>query len=186
MSMRDRYVPFALAAVAFTATVAVLWHRQTENVSRPSPSHAAQKQQTAGAASAFQPLNAPTPAPQEPWASLRGLAPARVAPAESDASATNSQSTADEVGAELPVAMSFRHAPGRDGLEAGLANTAGQALDITATLLKPGTGEQQQVQFTVGTGAGHKIGPEDGWEMRSGDQITVHSPPFRDRVFPVP
>jgi cytoskeletal protein RodZ len=183
--MSDRFVPFVLAAVAFTATVAVLWNRQTENESQPSPSHAqARKQQISAISAAFQPVSTSTP--QEPKASLHAFTPTRVAPTESETPAVSAQSTADEVDAELPVSMNFRRAPGHEGLEGGIANLAGHALDITATLLAAGTGQQQQVQFTVAPGAGHRIGAADGWEMHSGDQITVHSPPFQDRVFAVP
>jgi len=185
MSVRDRYVPIGLAVVAFSVTVAVLWHRQTESPSQPSASHAVRKQPLEGV-SAFQPVNAPDTAPQQqPFASLRGLTPVRGAAPENEAPA-DTASTADEIDAELPVALSFRHAPGGNGLEAGLANMAGRALEITATLLKADTQEQQQLQFTVGRGTGHRMGAADGWELHSGDQITVQSPPFHDRVFPVP
>lgn len=184
MSVRDRYGPIALAAVAFTATVAVLWHRQTADA--PStPSHTQARAQSLAAISAFRPVNTASPAPQEQPGSLGNFAPTRVAsPAQSETPAVSTSPSEDDADGEVPVTMNFRHARGREAIEGGLANLAEHALEITATL-RAGTREQE-IEFTVDAGTGHRIGVDDGLEIHSGDQITVHSPPFRDRVFPVP
>ena len=189
MSMTDRYVPIALAIVAFVATVAVSWHRQTDSGPVQFPPPTQQPGQRSAGTPELRPLTFPRALPSEsqlppsrPFAVARGAAPEGAVPTSiSDVPADQPDSDT-----EVPVSISFRHSPGRPGIEAGLADLSGHALEVTASLLKPGTGQEQQLQFTAVPGAGRVVGATDGWDLQSGDQITVRSPLFHDRVFQVP
>jgi hypothetical protein len=189
MSTTDRYVPIALAAVAFVATVAISWHHQTASGPREFPPPTQQRSQRSAGAPELRAQTFPQASPRESqllrsqlFTPTRGAAPDAVVPAN----VSDTPSDQPDSDAEVPVSISFRHAPGRPGVEAGVADLSGHALEVTASLLDPRTGQEQQLQFTAVPGAGRVLGVADGWDLQSGDQITVRSPPFHDRVFQVP
>ncbi len=83
---------------------------------------------------------------------------------------------------DVPAAVLFKATPGQAGRVATLVNLSGQQLDISVITQSESTGPSS-AQVTLGPH--HARASRDaGLTVHPGDQITVRSPPYRDRVWP--
>jgi len=96
-------------------------------------------------------------------------------------------STASNAGAlELPVEMHFRNRADQGKIQGSILNNSGDELVIDAIVFSPSTKETGKFQLTVAPYSGKSFGLDDGLDMRPGDQITLKSSPYRDKVGRIP
>jgi hypothetical protein len=70
---------------------------------------------------------------------------------------------------------------------ATIRNLSDESMDIAVYVLTAAThSTSQQIHVNVGPNGEKRIGKEDGLEMRSGDRITLQSPPYPDSVTTLP
>jgi hypothetical protein len=94
---------------------------------------------------------------------------------------------ADETPAdEMPVELHFRHRPDLNKVQASLANSSENALVVDALVFDPRTNQSAKIQLDVAPYKAATFGIDDGLDIQSGDQITLRSTPYRDKVVAIP
>ncbi len=88
--------------------------------------------------------------------------------------------------AELPVEIHFRHRPDQARIQGSVVNASADELVIEAVVYSPGTRQTQTFQLLVAPHAGKPFGLDGELDMHSGDQITLKSSPYRDKVARIP
>jgi hypothetical protein len=135
--------------------------------------------------------HARTPSPTVPVQERRELgrpAPEATAPTLKPA-ASPSASTApegDPAADDLPVDIRFRQRPDLGRVQGSVINKSGTQLVIDAIIFDPKTKETSKVQLGVAPYSGKPFGVDDGLDMQSGDQITLRSAPYRDKLARIP
>lgn len=192
MKYSDRYsIPITMTA-SFVVTLGILlWQRKAVDMPPPAPPPA--------------PVQPPaparvtmSPAQIDPGSQVRAPAIPRVraAPAANDGAQQS-----NSAGADLPVILDMArttvsvreegpdgalHRVSKDVNDAVISNTSDQVLTITAIDANPSTEESTQTQFVLGPNGQKHLNIDDGLSLLAGDQLTLRSPPFRDRTQQMP
>jgi hypothetical protein len=80
------------------------------------------------------------------------------------------------------VELHFRNRPDQGKIEGSILNKSGVLLVIEATIFSPERGETARVQLSVPPYRAQSFGLTDGLTLRSGDQLTLKSSPYRDKA----
>jgi len=159
------------------------------------------------------PPPAPPPAPVQPPAPARvTMSPAQIDPGSqvrapaiprvrAAPAANDGAQQSNSAGADLPVILDMArttvsvreegpdgalHRVSKDVNDAVISNTSDQVLTITAIDANPSTEESTQTQFVLGPNGQKHLNIDDGLSLLAGDQLTLRSPPFRDRTQQMP
>jgi hypothetical protein len=92
----------------------------------------------------------------------------------------------DPAADDLPVDIRFRQRPDLGRVQGSVINKSNAQLVIDAIIFDPKTKETSKVQLGVAPYSGKPFGVDDGLDMQSGDQITLRSAPYRDKLARIP
>jgi hypothetical protein len=193
MKYSDRYaIPITMTA-SFAVTLGILlWQRKAVDMPPPAPMASALVEPPA-------PARMPMPAAEvEPRSQARApaISPVRAAPAANDGAQQS-----NSAGPDLPVTLDMARTTvwvreeGPDGAmrrvskdvnDAIISNQSDQVLTITAIDANPSTEESTQTEFVLGPNGQKHLNIDDGVGLLAGDQLTLRSPPFRDRTQQIP
>jgi hypothetical protein len=95
-------------------------------------------------------------------------------------------STVDSSADELPVELHFRNRPDKGKIQGSVFNHSDDELVIDASILSPRAGETATVQLSIAAHRAKPFGLTDELDLQSGDQITLRSAPYRDKVIVIP
>jgi hypothetical protein len=162
----------------FSASFGILWNqrKKAEPPARipeiPVIAGASPAAAIGAANRALTDLSAPTgdAAPQAPAATTSGAA------------STGIDSAPDE----MPVELHFRQRLDQGKIQGSVLNNSGTDLVIEAVILSASTKETGKFQIVVPPYGAIPFGLDDGLDMHSGDQITLRSPPYRDKAATIP
>jgi hypothetical protein len=196
MTRRDLTTSLALAAAAFALTCGIsYWNLRRGEA--PAPQRRVQN--LTREVVALTPVEmAPLPSPQ--LRSLRLGRPSRLAP---EAAAVAQSPAAAAVALEAPaitpapnggavkqvtpVPANVQIRKSAAGtLEVSLQNTSSESIEIGATLTDVRNNTRAELEFAAEPQSVRILGMSDGWKLESGDQVTVTSAPFGERVVKVP
>jgi hypothetical protein len=92
----------------------------------------------------------------------------------------------DSSAEELPVELHFRNRPDKGKIQGSVFNRSDDELVIDASILRSGAEETATVQLSIAAHRAKPFGLSDELDLRSGDQITLRSAPYRDKVIMIP
>ncbi|MGA2188626.1 MAG: hypothetical protein ABSH33_08850 [Steroidobacteraceae bacterium] len=117
----------------------------------------------------------------------------RSAPAHDAAPLTSAAATGAAPGTtivsgpvEMPVELHFRQRLDQGKVQGSVLNNSGTDLVIEAVVVSASTKETAKFQLVVPPYGAIPFGLDDGLDMHSGDQITLRSPPYRDKTAAIP
>jgi hypothetical protein len=176
--MVNRYWAVGLFAIVFTVTLLVgLWQRR---VSQMVPTAAP----VVGADMPSPPLILPrlTPSgeiPRVPDGTPSGTVPTavRVPPVINTGAAVSASAQ------PLPLSITPLPWHGHPGKRwVNIINASKDPLDLNVSLTSDVSGKSFQREITLSGGGDAVLGRDDGWEITTGDILTVSSPKFNDRI----
>jgi hypothetical protein len=86
----------------------------------------------------------------------------------------------------MPVTLSFRH-PARLGkIVARLYSNADESLPVQASIVSASEKRTVYAQLEVPANGQASLGDDTGYDLQTGDRITLKSPPYEPRVITVP
>jgi hypothetical protein len=184
MSLRSVAAGLSLVAI-FSVSFAIMW-REHDTAGSPSPSPEAQAiiaaDAAAGAGRAAEvgvpDVGRDNPDPRAPESASSTPAPATTPVAANVAN--------DSGMAELPVEIHFRKRPDQGRIEGSVVNASAAELVIEAVVFSRDTAHTQTFQLLVAPYAGKAFGLDGELDLHSGDQITLKSSPYREKVATIP
>jgi len=90
----------------------------------------------------------------------------------------------DAAADEVPIELHFRHLQGK--VQGSALSQSADDLVVAASVVSGRTKERAEFQISVAAYKAQTFGLNDGLDLQSGDQITLRSSPYRDRVVVVP
>lgn len=166
--------------VSFLISFAIMfWQRRAQEQSAPmlpsTPSVAA-------GVPAAAPAQTPIAEHQEP------VPPASQSVAAADRPAEAMRSSDEEpVPAEaIPVAFHIRNRRDLNKIDGDVKNITSKPMSITLRSVNSITRATSEIHFELAPGERKIYSTDDGLYMQTNDQLTVHSPPYQDRVVRVP
>jgi len=179
--MKDLLITVAVAACGFAGTLLYLW--ESPQAVSPAPAFVATPV-PAAAPRVQEPIPAPPPPPTPDEAAEERVAvrtPVKTAAAPPPAA----EETEAQATGPLPVSVKFRRRhPGND-YQAGLVNTSLQALPLEV-VISNSQGKQINQQVQVVPGTGMSLGSSQGWELESGDEVTLRAAGYEELTARVP
>jgi len=179
--MKDLLITLAVAACGFGGTLLYLW----ESPKAVSPSPTVVVAPPAPVPSVPEPIPAAPPvvSPDETAAERVAARPPSAtkevadlpAPAEPETQAT----------APLPVSMKFRRRHPGNEYQAGLVNSSTQTLPLEV-MISNSQGKQINQQVQAAPGTGMSLGAAQGWELESGDEVTLRAVGYEELTARVP
>lgn len=178
----SRSLAVGLSIIAiFAVSFGILWKQRQTEASRVSNAEISQSA-TAGSMSAA--AGAPQLARGDPGnpttAAQNAAAPPR------GATTPPEENAADSGAVELPVELHFRKRADQGKIQGSVVNNSATELVIDADVFSPSAQETAKFQLTVAPYSGKPFGLDDGLDLHSGDQLTLKSSPYRDKVARIP
>jgi hypothetical protein len=180
MNLRTLKVGLPLLAV-FLLSFGIMWKpRKGDHTPMDERETVTTADATARTASPAVPVEEPRdlgrPAPEATESTLKAAAgPSAGAAPERDPAAD-----------DLPIDIRFRQRPDLGRIQGSIINKSNTQLVIDAVIFDPKTRETSKVQLDVAPYSGRPFGADDGLDMQSGDQITLRSAPYRDKLARIP
>jgi hypothetical protein len=177
--MLNRFWALGLFVGAFGVTLfIVLWQRHpSEAVTSAAP--VITHPRTGLIETPSEPMNTPLAEVQQPHDSR----PAAIAPTARAAPAVIAEADANGPPQPLPLAINpvpYRGHPGLHWVD--IRNASRDPLGISVRLSNDTTGKSLQQELTLSSGVATVLGKDDGWEIETGDTLTVSNPNFVDRI----
>jgi hypothetical protein len=181
-------------AISFSLTAGfLLWQNKLVWPKKHAVAPTAATTNRVAAGSSFSNLAAVDRSREPPTLARAPAAPAAAHPGEVGAHANGVTATGsvasqppadDEAAAELPIELHFRHLQGK--VQGSALSTSNEDLVVTASIVNSRTKETAEIQLAVAAYKAQTFGLNEGVDLESGDQITLKSSPYRDRVVVVP
>jgi hypothetical protein len=157
-------------AVSFTLTLGVmLWQQRKE--SAPAPSAAAA------------PRVAPSPPPVRGPPPTAAATPPAIVPGTAAGSPTQDADDTPDAASQMPVETAFH--PRRNKWIGRIASTSGDPLYIEVRVRHSATSRVSVTEVNVAPGAAATIGQDDDLNIQTGDQVTLRTAPYADKVFTI-
>jgi len=91
-----------------------------------------------------------------------------------------------EAAEEMPVEINFHRRARLDKIAGRLMNSSSDSLAITVKIQSPGTQRISQLLLDLAPNRLTEIGMDDGLDLHSGDQVTLQSPAYPNKVAQIP
>jgi hypothetical protein len=85
----------------------------------------------------------------------------------------------------VPVMVLIHKTPG-ESVEVSLRNTSQRTEEVGVTLTDARNAARAELEFAAQPQSTRTLGVDEGWQLESGDEITVTSAPYRPRTVRVP
>jgi hypothetical protein len=83
---------------------------------------------------------------------------------------------------EMPIELHFRRRPDLNKVQGSLLNNSESELTVDALIFDPRTKQTSKIQLELAPYKAQPFGLDDGLDMLPGDEITLQSSPYRDKV----
>ena len=90
--------------------------------------------------------------------------------------------TSPNAAPEMPIELHFRRRPDLNKVQGSLLNKSENELTVDALIFDPRTNQTSKVQLELAPYKARPFGLDDGLDMLPGDEITLQSAPYRDKV----